>query len=86
MTLINGALIPAPRGGFVAYDVNVTAGYALGFAVTNPQNAKPGAEIYCIQVRDFAPRGDCPKLNIVNTGRWCSYWLPARAARGTRRY
>lgn len=50
MSMVNGALIPAADGNFVAYDVNVTAGYGLGFMVTDPGSDEPGAEIYCIQV------------------------------------
>ncbi|KAF9810265.1 hypothetical protein IEO21_07033 [Rhodonia placenta] len=55
-SLVNGALIPAPNGNLVGYDANVTSGYGLGFAVTDPENEQSGAEIYCVQ-DNGAPSG-----------------------------
>ncbi|KAI0933310.1 hypothetical protein AcV7_004817 [Taiwanofungus camphoratus] len=47
MTLASGALTPAPEGGLVASNTNVTAGDAVSFIVTDPQFSSPGPQIYC---------------------------------------
>ncbi|KAI0933314.1 hypothetical protein AcV7_004820 [Taiwanofungus camphoratus] len=48
MSLVNGSLLPALRGGLAAYGFNISAGSEVEFFVINPEPSPSPAPNYCV--------------------------------------
>lgn len=55
MSLVNGSLLPALRGGLAAYGFNISAGSEVEFFVINPEPSPSPAPNYCVVVSPLRP-------------------------------